>query len=589
MTENATDDPAQPPSRQCPFLSKSDTTGNDICMSPAGGGVNIAPPYVASYCLGNYSACKMYLQGKARARTPAPSSVDKPEPPQDTVALPPRSAPPSRPARDQLSSRSEQEPPAFSDRAAPGPAGRTPDTRREAPPRSTQPPPGLRDEAPPRSTEPPPAVRDEARTRSAEPLPPPRGPESRGGVERIPAEQRRPEPVQQEEAHEVPVSTAGQAQEPPPPPQAAPPPTTVNPVRPRATPRKMRPLAIPEVRQHQPESSVPELSEIASPSPAAEAEMVREAKPEVRGISNGRAGENAQDNPRDLPRKPVVEEERSQPSSSGSAQQADAPHPGVASPPVRRPRSEIELIEVTRPEVHRLDPRDVEVVPDTRPDEVTQIVDASPALGAPDAQVPHERQRASEREKSVAAQRPEEQIKSSREAATAHRIVEPGAFPVDARRFGARSLSRASELFEHPTLWIVLAACVILLSGVTYFIVLRAGASHNTGVGQPHRRTVPGPAPHWRFSALAVSPDQVYLMVANPNRTAVQVQFRLQGASRVADQVRVPARAQALLSFPGRSRSSGLTITASGPVLPQRLVIRHMRPYRAFGQAVRAG
>lgn len=96
--------------------------------------------------------------------------------------------------------------------------------------------------------------------------------------------------------------------------------------------------------------------------------------------------------------------------------------------------------------------------------------------------------------------------------------------------------------------------------------------------------TIPPPALTWHFAALRQPADQVILTLANPNKFAVDVQVRILGqGSPNVKRVTIPAASGTEMELSTQAASSALSLTASGPIVPERLIIRHNGVVSTYG------
>jgi len=87
---------------------------------------------------------------------------------------------------------------------------------------------------------------------------------------------------------------------------------------------------------------------------------------------------------------------------------------------------------------------------------------------------------------------------------------------------------------------------------------------------RPH--SSPRPARVWTFAALRPTTDQVILTLSNGNKTSVDVDIRAR--SRV-QQIRIPQASGVEMQLSPQVAAEPLTVTASAPILPVRLVIHN--------------
>jgi hypothetical protein len=76
----------------------------------------------------------------------------------------------------------------------------------------------------------------------------------------------------------------------------------------------------------------------------------------------------------------------------------------------------------------------------------------------------------------------------------------------------------------------------------------------------------------------------VILTIANPNKVAVDVQVRIlgQGVPNVK-RVHIPAASGTEMELTTQAASSALSLIASGPIVPERLIIRHNGVLSTYG------
>jgi hypothetical protein len=98
--------------------------------------------------------------------------------------------------------------------------------------------------------------------------------------------------------------------------------------------------------------------------------------------------------------------------------------------------------------------------------------------------------------------------------------------------------------------------------------------------------TPPRAARVWQFRALAAAADEVLL--AFSNRNSFPVDLRIHTATR-SRHIRIPAASGAEMDLALHDAAQALTVVASAPIVPSRLVIRHHSTQVSYGTPVSQG
>ena len=130
----------------------------------------------------------------------------------------------------------------------------------------------------------------------------------------------------------------------------------------------------------------------------------------------------------------------------------------------------------------------------------------------------------------------------------------------------------------------VVGALVLLAVVYAHF---GSSKSVHTSSSRPATTSAPAPPPpaqQWRFSAPTYPVDQAVVLVNNPNAIPVTVILRLgsQSAGQSESTV-IPAHGQAELQLGAGAQNRPFSLSASAPILTQRIVTDQSGSHTSYG------
>jgi hypothetical protein len=127
----------------------------------------------------------------------------------------------------------------------------------------------------------------------------------------------------------------------------------------------------------------------------------------------------------------------------------------------------------------------------------------------------------------------------------------------------------------------VYLALLLVLAAITTVEFWAQSSSHHRPALTATRRAVPAPATTWHFPAVSGPAQQVLMTLSNRNPRILTVQVNSHGT--LVQRLQIPPKNGAEIELPPKVARMPLTIRATGPIVPERLVVNGSRVHSSYG------